>query len=407
MLEAGKGGENMLRLAAGTVIRVKEKRSGLQVLEIRMEESGRIERALSFSHEEYIEGEQLILNTTAVRLQLGTGGYHLVLGKAEVREEQDVSPNDWGHVMKMRYAPWQLAVDAVEEQASPYHHQFLREDLSLEGTPVLIGELHSLLPVAATVLKEADPTGKIVYVMPDGASLPVALSRHVQHLKSTGMVDATVTAGHAWGGDHEAVTIHSGLLAARHVEGADVILCMLGPGVAGTGTPYAFSGLQLAEVIHAVSVLGGVPFFIPRISFADPRRRHYGISHHTNAILGRFALCPVMLIMPLLGDDRQTLLSRQIDILNERQRHVVVWGKAPKEERLALLESVYGLSFTTMGRSWQEDPVPFQTAVLAADMVFASRAFDSGTITGDPNGFGVPNILAALGLFLTRNEVRP
>lgn len=96
--------------------------------------------------------------------------------------------------------------------------------------------------------------------MPDAASLPIAFSQHVRQLSRAGHLTATVTTGHAWGGNREAVTIHSGLLAARHVEKADVILCMLGPGVAGTGTVYGFSGVQLAEVIHAVSALGGTPF---------------------------------------------------------------------------------------------------------------------------------------------------
>lgn len=395
----------MLSLARGTVVRVAEKQVGMQIVELKMAESGERALALSFSNEAYEAGEALIVNTTAVRLRLGTGGYHLIVAKAEECSERDVAPGGWGHVMKMRYAPWQLAVDTVEEQASPYHSVFLQDDLSLEGTPVIIGELHSLLPVVATALRERDSAANIVYVMPDAASLPVAMSRHVHQLKSLGMLNAVVTTGHAWGGDREAVTIHSGLLAAKHVEKADVIVCMLGPGVAGTGTAYAFSAVQLAEVVHAVSVLNGVPFFLPRISFADPRMRHRGVSHHTLAILGRYVLRPVVLYMPKLGDERDRAMEEQIQTLH-KNNHIVVWGKAASEERLAALEQRYGMKFSSMGRSWQQDPVPFLTALVAADLTWNCLSILKNETSADSDCFASPSNLEALALYLTRNEAQ-
>ncbi|MDF2683747.1 MAG: hypothetical protein K0R47_4937 [Brevibacillus sp.] len=397
----------MLCLAMGKVVLVIEKRSSLQLLEVLIAETGNIERAISFAHEEHAIGENLIVNTTAVRLQLGTGGYHLVVGKADQMAEQDLVPTRWGHVMKMRYSPWQLAIDAVEEQASPHHDLFVRPDLSLEGTPVLIGELHSLLPATVLALKQNDPQAKIVYVMPDGASLPIALSGHVHRLQKAGFLAATITTGHAWGGDHEAVTIHSGLLAARHVEKADIIVCILGPGVAGTGTPYAFSGIQLAEVIHAVSVLGGFPLLIPRISFADPRRRHHGISHHTTTILSRFVLCPVVISVPQVGNQHDTILEQQMAALQKLDKHVFMRGMVADMSRIASMERDYGSAFTTMGRSWQEDPVPFQTAVLAADQLSGWRGDLAKAFRDDPNCFSSLDTLAGLDLFWTRNEEQP
>ncbi|RNB58570.1 DUF3866 family protein [Brevibacillus gelatini] len=401
----------MLHLVTGTVIRIEEKRAGMQLLEVELADGALgPQKALSFSREEYRIGDTLLLNTTALRLQLGTGGYHLVVGKADEHTGRDVMPSKWGHIMKMRYSPWQLAVDAVEEQASPFHDLFRQPDLSLDGAPVLIGELHSLLPPAILALKENDPRLRLVYVMPDAASLPIALSRHVQELTRTGSLSATITTGHAWGGDREAVTIHSGLLAARHVERADVIVCMLGPGVAGTGTSYGFSGVQLAEVIHAVTALGGTPFFVPRISFADQRSRHYGISHHTTAILGRFALCPVLVAMPRLGDERDAIIEEQlVSITESRAGHTLVFGQAPSVSRLDALEKGYGLPFTTMGRSWREDPVPFQTAVLAADLLWKSLSYP-GTAqmsSGESRLSASSNTLAALALYLTTNGERP
>nr|WP_255688460.1 DUF3866 family protein [Brevibacillus sp. AF8] len=381
----------------------------MQILEVRTESVAgcKLQRVLSFLQEDYKSGDLLLINTTAVHLELGTGGYHFVVGKVNQPVETDVLPNEWGHVMKMRYSPWQLAVDSVEEQASPYHDLFVQEDLSLEGTPVLIGELHSLLPVAVLTLRKKNPNVRIVYVMPDGASLPIALSQHVQQLKATGSLAATVTTGHAWGGDRESLTIHSGLLAARHVEHADIIICMLGPGVAGTGTSYGFSGVQLAEVIHAVSTLGGTPFFIPRISFGDQRARHYGISHHTISIVNRFTLCPVLVTIPIFGDERDEILSRQMKTIEGAGKHIFIKGKVPDLSGLASLEKGYGLSFSTMGRNWQEDPAPFQTAWMAADFVGNSLGYIVQTVNDAPHSPASSSTLEGLGLYLTRNEVRP
>jgi hypothetical protein len=395
----------MLRVAAGMVTEVRERRPGVQILEVRLHDSGLAEPAVSFFDEEFAAGDEVLVNTTAVRLHLGTGGFHIVMGKTGRTVETDLSPGAWGHVMKMRYAPSQLAVDTVEEQDSPYHERFCDESLSLEGTPVLIGELHSLLPAAAAAVAWAAPEKRLVYVMPDAASLPIALSRQVARLKSAGVLAATVTTGHAWGGDRETVTIHNGLLAARHVERADVILCFLGPGVTGTGTPLGFSGMQLAEVIHAVSLLGGVPFFIPRLSFADPRERHFGVSHHSRTVLGRFALRPVLLVVPAFGDGRDEIVRSQTADLIRGGSHVPVSGPAPDHEHLERLERTFGLSFVTMGRHWREDPAPFQAAVLAGDLAVRSAPFLAGCASGGKHRCVGPDTLAALALFLTRSGV--
>ena len=63
--------------------------------------------------------------------------------------------------------------------------------------------------------------------------------------------------GQSFGGDLEAVTLHSGLLAARHVLGADLVVVAQGPGNLGTGTRWGFSGVAAGEAVNAVAVLGG------------------------------------------------------------------------------------------------------------------------------------------------------
>ena len=57
--------------------------------------------------------------------------------------------------------------------------------------------------------------------MTDAAALPLAFSRLVRELTAAELLDATITAGQAFGGDYECVTVASVLLAARWIAGAD------------------------------------------------------------------------------------------------------------------------------------------------------------------------------------------
>ncbi len=395
----------MLQVATAKVIRLVSSRPGYTELEVEMSHTGQIERAVAYTNEVFAAGDEIHLNTTAVRLGLGTGGLHFVVAKAgRADREEDLFPTQWGHVMKMRYTPFQLAVDTVEEQMSPYHQLFCDETLSLEKTPVLIGELHSLLPAVTAAVKAESPTYRVVYVMPDGSSLPIALSRQVHRLKEQELLSATVTTGHAWGGDLEAVTIHNGLLAAKHVAKADVICCFLGPGVAGTGTPLGFSGMQLAEVIHAVSLLDGIPIFVPRLSFADPRDRHRGISHHSRTVLKRFSLRPVLVNIPLFDDERDELLHQQCEAEQIAQKHMLLRQSAPGMEIVRDLDERYQLGLSTMGRRYWEDPAPFQTAVSAAHMAVRCKHWQALQITDEPSRFDGQDILEALAVYLTSSE---
>lgn len=387
----------MLKVVMGTVLSVVEEGDHLQLLEVGCadgQEGMQRERAVFFSSgaDRCQVGDQVLLNVTAVRLGLGTGGHHFVIGKCGSRTS-DYHPNRWGHIVKMRYAPWQLAVDAVEEQNSPWHAIFQDETRHLQRTPVLIGELHSLLPFLVLALKRIRPQARLVYVMPDGAALTIAISRHVRHLRQLGLLHATVTCGHAWGGDLEAVNLYTGLLAARHVAQAEFILCLLGPGVVGTGTAYGFSGMQLAEVIHAVSLLGGIPIFVPRISFSDPRSRHYGISHHSMTLLKRFVLVPALVTVPRFGDMRDDVLSTQERQARLYARHVRLSGTAVSPLLIEELQREYPEAITTMGRDSRVDPAPAQTACLAAEAAdFCRRWLGQESADGwvQSKGSGMP-----------------
>src|SRR3712207_9128499 len=122
-----------------------------------------------------------------------------------------------------------------------------------------------------------------------------------------------VTAGQAFGGDLEAVTLRTGLLAARHVLGADVAIVSQGPGNLGTGTPWGFSGVAAGEACNAVTVLVGQPVGALRISDAEPRPRHRCVSHHSLTAFGRVALGVVTLAAPRgLGSELGSQLEEEI-----------------------------------------------------------------------------------------------
>jgi len=175
--------------------------------------------------------------------------------------------------MKLNYTPLQAKVRSVEEPDSP-HHEIIADFKSMGGVPVVAGTLHSMLaPVCAAVRLLAGEAVRIVYVMTDAACLPLAFSRTVKTLKEKGLLDGTVTYGHAFGGDLEAVNKYTALIAARKILGADVIVATPGVGIIGTGTEYGHTGLEQGEITNAAAVLGGAPVGLLRISFADQRER--------------------------------------------------------------------------------------------------------------------------------------
>jgi len=301
-------------------------------------------------------GDLVLLNTTAVALKLGTGGYHFVIANLSQEEQgkQKVSENK--HIMKLRYTPLQIATGSCEEQGSPYHQQMASEQ-SLHGMTVLVGELHSMLPIASTYIKQINKPCRIVYIMTDKGALPLDLSDNVSALKALGFLDGTITIGQAFGGDLEAINIYSGLIAAKHLLKADLVFVSMGPGIVGTGTALGFSGMEQVEILHAVSSLQGIPVLVPRVSQADRRDRHIGLSHHTITVL-KHTLIPVHI--PILKE-----LKDQKDInINHHFWHI---GKMEKLHPLKEILNLFPFPIKTMGRTIDEDPLFFNSVALAAD----------------------------------------
>jgi hypothetical protein len=251
-------------------------------------------------------GDRVLLNTAALALGLGTGGYAMVVALPD-RLPPDETPS-YGHLVKARYTPLQATVAGVDEPDSP-HHAVLTDADDLAGMPVVTADLHSALPAILAGVHADTPAARVAYVMTDGGALPAWFSRTLDALAGT--LAGTVTVGQAFGGDLEAASLHTGLLAARHVLAADVAIVTQGPGNLGTGTRWGFSGVAVGEAVNAAAVLRGAPVGALRISAADPRPRHRGISHHSLTAYGRVALAPADIAVPAgLGLDLAPLAAR-------------------------------------------------------------------------------------------------
>ena len=314
-------------------------------------------------------GDAVLLNVSALARRLGTGGFALVTAIPD-RLPADPAPGP-GHLVKDRYSPLQTMVLGVDDQESP-HHTSLAEAAGIDGTPVVVADLHSALPAIIAGVRAERPEARIAYVMTDGAALPLAFSQAVAGLKEAGWLHTTVTVGQAHGGDLEAVTVHTGLLAAVHVAQADIVVVAQGPGNLGTGTPYGFSGLVVGDHLNAAALLGGTPIAALRMSEADARERHLGISHHTLTAVGRVARPGCQIPVPRDPSAAEapvtTAMDAQLPQL-ETAGHALV--DVPTDGLLAALrESPVRLS--TMGRGLDEDRIAF-VASAAAGRLAAGR----------------------------------
>lgn len=318
-------------------------------------------------------GDRVLLNVSALARGLGTGGYALVAAPGGPLPP-DPAPGP-GHLVKARYTPLQAMVLGVDDQESP-HHETLRDADDLDGLPVVVADLHSALPAVVAGARYAAaragrPAPRVTYVMTDGGALPAWFSRAVAGLRDAGWIDACITTGQAFGGDHEAVTVHTGLLAARHVVGADLVVVAQGPGNLGTGTRWGFSGVAAGEAVNAAAVLAGRPVASLRVSGADARERHLGVSHHSLTAYGRVALASADVPVPVFDPDP----DGGLDALGRRVRHQVAALAAPHgRHRLVdvvagadLLSALAGspVRLSTMGRGLDDDPAAFLAAAAA------------------------------------------
>ncbi len=286
-------------------------------------------------------GQEVIINTTAVDLGLGSGGFDFVLVNLD---NLPLELNEQGHIMKLRYTPLQLKVLAEEE----------KESLPLTiHNPVILAELHSMLVPAAFGVWSVNPSLKIGYIMTDGGALPIDYSLAVARLRKSGYGFSTYTAGHSFGGEKEAVNIYSALALAS--QECDIIIMGMGPGIVGTNSLFGTTAIEVGTGINAVNSLGGRAIVIPRIMTAEKRKRHLGLSHHTLTSLKRIA-CSLA----------EVVFTSSKWLETDLEPHRIVIEKYPHLDYAVL-------PLKTMGRGYNEESEFFQTAAAAG--AYAAKVY--------------------------------
>jgi hypothetical protein len=320
-------------------------------------------------------GDEVIVNTEAQDLGLGSGGFDVVHVNL-TRGLAGGGAQDRERVIKLNYTSLQHPVQPVDvllEQG--------RADAP--SPPVLVLPMHGHLAPACWAAAQASPGIRLGYLQTAGGALPGSLSRDVAELRRRGLLAGHMTAGPAYGGEHEAISVVGGLDAAARRLDWDALVCSPGPGILGSATAFGHGGLAALDSAHAALALGLPTLLSPRLSGSDPRPRHRGLSHHTASVL-ELLLASVRIPVPQIdlegwptgeqGPDQVVDLPSVLDALHRvcDDRHDV----AVEPVDLEGYEDS-GLPAQTMGRTIAQDPL-FFAAPLAAGAGLAGAAGAKG-----------------------------
>ena len=297
-------------------------------------------------------GDEVVVNTEALDLELGSGGFDVV--HVNLTRGLEGAGADGAHVIKLNYASLQHPVDPVEAEAGD-------DDSPPPAMPVLVISLHGHLAPAAWAAAQARPGLKVGFVQGAGGALPGSLSSDVADLRARGLLHGHVTAAATYGGEHEAISLIGAIDAAARKLGWDAAIVGPGPGILGSASRYGHGGIAALDGAHAALALGLPTLLCPRLSSSDPRPRHRGLSHHSASVLG-LLLAPVRVPVPEIELD-----GWPPDELTEKtgERHDLAVEPIDLDAYAAS-----GLPARTMGRSIDEDPL-FFAAPLAGGRALA------------------------------------
>jgi hypothetical protein len=299
------------------------------------------------------EGDEVIVNTEALDLGLGSGGFDVV--HANLTRGLEGGGAAGAHVMKLNYSSLQHPVAPVERPD---------EDLGATETsemPVLVIPLHGHLVPAAWAAAQARAELEVGYVQCAGGALPGSMSRDVRTLRERRLLCDHITAGAAYGGEAEALSV-VGALDAGAARGWDAAIAGPGPGIIGSETRYGHGGMAALDCAHAALALGLPTLLSPRFSGADQRARHSGLSHHTETVLD-LLLVGVEVPVPSTDDEIGAALRPLLGGVHRTSAH-----PADLEGYAAS-----GLAGRVMGRGIDDDP-PFFAAPLASGAALAAAA---------------------------------
>jgi hypothetical protein len=322
-------------------------------------------------------GDEVIVNVEALDLGLGSGGFDVV--HANLTRGLQSPGAGSRNVMKLNYTSLQHTVEPVETVGP----QLLELPLS---RPVAVLSLHGQLAPVAWAYAQASPGARLGYVQTTGGALPGGHSRTVAALRREGMLAGHVTAGPAYGGELEAVSVAGALHHAIAVLGWDAAVVGPGPGIVGSSSRLGHGGMAALDSAHVALALGCPALLVARMSSGDSRDRHRGISHHTLTVL-ELLLEPVTVALPAgmrspVGSDLRAGLgavfggasaARPAPALDvERPARITRHDWRRAEVDLPAY-AASGLPAETMGRSLAEDPL-FFGAALAGGAALAELA---------------------------------
>lgn len=301
-------------------------------------------------------GNKVILNTTATRLNLGTGGYDFVIC---ILSESCSSFEDErsSHLIKLNYTPYQFSIPVVEETEDYLEALRQFEKFKKLKSSVAALSIHSHLLPFLLGLKSRNPDVKTAVVLDDSNCLPAFLSSVLNYIKDNMLADAVITVGQAFGGTHEAINHASAFIYASFALKASIIVTAPGFGLKGTGSRFGHSAIKTAEVLFYADNLGARPYLVPRISFADSRERHYGLSHHTVEI-AELKKSGFHLLVPEINHEAGHLIFEKAAAFKE----LVLSFSFDEQIALSKLKSHENM-LKSMGRGLKDDPyffiVPF------------------------------------------------
>lgn len=238
---------------------------------------------------------------------------------------------------------------------------------------VLVLPLHGHLAPATWAAAQPAPGLRLGYVQTGGGALPGLLSRDVAELRERGLLCGHVTAAPAYGGEHEALSVAGALDAAAGALGWDAAIVGPGPGIIGSETRLGHGGMAALDSAHAALALGLPTLLSPRLSEADPRERHRGVSHHTLTVM-ELLLGGVQVPVPEGNSDVTAQLAEAAG-----DRHKLHEAKPDLAGYAAS-----GLPARTMGRGIEDDSLFFAAPLAAGQVLGESPA--GGAAAGDPRG---------------------
>lgn len=301
---------------------------------------------------ECAEGDDVVVNVEAVDLGLGSGGFDVV--HVNLTRGLDGEGRGDLNVFKLNYSSIQHPVDPVEPEQ--------RATAAGSAMPVLVCTLHGQLAPAAWAAAQAADGIRVGYVQTPGGALPGSLSRDVAELRDRGLLAGHITAGPAYGGEGEAISVPGAIDAAARM-GWDAVIAGPGPGILGSASALGHGGMAALDTAHAALALGLPTLLAPRMSGGDPRPRHRGLSHHTATVL---ELLLAGAVVPVPDTGEEVLPAEVRSELEEScgERHSIRPEPVDLEGYAAS-----GLPSRTMGRDLSDDALFFAAALAAGGAV--------------------------------------